>query len=269
MRRLLVLFAAALLALTLLAGCGAKQTATDTTASSDSLLASNPVEQPSGSITPTTDLNQQAPTPTQTPPAETHAATKPASTGSKSKPKPMGGTTAPAQDVGVTVAAGTALNISVDTQVSSETANVGDTWSGTIKENVIVGDKVVFPAGSVVSGVITESVPAGGKDVRAKLGFDVTAITVNGTKHAIEASTEPIEAGSARARNIGAVAGSAAAGALIGRAVGGSGKGALIGGLLGGAAAATAAAKSKGYQVVIKEGTVVTFNVKAPVNVRS
>jgi hypothetical protein len=271
MRRLFILSAAAVLALTLLAGCGAKQTATDTTVSSDSLLSSNPVEQPSGSITPTTDLSQPQ-TPAETPPAETPAATKPAATSSKPKPKPAAGTTAPAKETGVTVAAGTALNISVDTQISSETANVGDTWTGTIKENVIVGDKVVFPAGSIVSGVITESLPAATAKEQGKtavLGIGITAITVNGTKHAIEAGTEPIVAGSARARNIGAVAVGAGAGALIGRAVGGSGKGALIGGLIGGGAAAAAAAKSKGYQVVIKEGTVVTFNVKAPVNVHS
>jgi len=272
MRRLFALTLASLLSLVAIAGCGAKQAAVDSTASSDSLLASNPIEQPLGSITPTTDMSQPQ-TPAETPPAEAVPVTQPATTTSKPKPKPSpkpsGGTTAPAMDAGVKVDAGTALNIGVDTQVSSETANVGDSWTGTIKENVIVGDRVVFPAGSIVSGVVIEVVPAGGKDVLARLGLGVTAITVNGTKHAVDAGTETIEAGSARARNIGAVAAGAGAGALIGRAVGGSGKGALIGGLIGGVTAGTAAAKSKGYQVVIKEGTVVTFNVKTPVTVRS
>jgi hypothetical protein len=169
---------------------------------------------------------------------------------------------------GVTVDAGTSISVSVSNQISSETANVGDTWSGEVKENVIVGDKVVFPAGSVVSGVITEAVPAA-KGTLARLGFEVNAITVNGTKHAVEAGTEAIEAGSPRARNLGAIAGGAAAGALIGKAVGGGGKGALIGGLLGGAAAGAGVARSKGYQVVLKEGTVVTFNVKQAVTVHS
>lgn len=269
MRRSYVLILASLLSLAALAGCGAKQTATDATASSDSLLASNPVEQPSGSITPTTDMTQPQ-TPAETPPATSTTTTRTASTSTKSKPKPAPAP-APAKDYGTTVDAGTALNISVDTQLSSETANVGDSWSGTMKENVIVGDRVVFPAGSVVSGVVTESVEAGAAKSAGKtasLGLSVTAITVNGTKHAIEAGTEPIVAGSARARNIGGVAAGAGAGALIGKAVGG-GKGALIGGLLGGGAGAAAAAKSKGYQVVIKEGTVVTFSVKVPTTVRS
>lgn len=252
----------AVVAITAFAGCGAKQTASDSTASSDSLLASNPVEQPSGSITPQSDYSQQQQQ-TTTPPSQ------PAKTASHRPTTQPSEKPAPAKSAGVKVDAGTALNISVDTQLSSETANVGDTWTGTLKENVIVGDHVVFPAGSVVSGVISESVPAGGKDSRARLGLAVTGITANGNKTAIEAGTETIEAGSARARNLGAIAGTAAAGALIGRAVGGSGKGALIGGLIGGAAAGTAVAKSKGYQVVIKEGTAITFNVKQPVTVRS
>jgi len=126
----------------------------------------------------------------------------------------------------------------------------------------------VFAAGSVVTGTITEAVPAQ-KGSLAKLGLAVTSITSNGNKVAVDAGTESIEAGSPRARNLGAIAGGAAAGALIGRAIGGGGKGALIGGLIGGAAAGGAVAKSKGYQVVLKEGTALTFNVKQPVTVHS
>ncbi len=263
MRRLIVLSSAVLMLVVALTGCGQKQTTAESTASSDSLLASNPVEQPSGSITPQQNMNppQAAtePAPETSTPAKT-AATHP-------KTKTVSRSSAPAANPGVKVDAGTALSISVSTQLSSETANVGDTWTGEVKENVIVGDRVVFPAGSMVSGVITESVPAKAGD-RAKLGLAVTAITVNGNKTAVDAGSEELVAGSTRARNVGGVVGGAAAGALIGKAVGG-GKGALIGGLLGGGAGATAAARSKGYQVTVKEGAVMTFTVKAPVTVRS
>jgi hypothetical protein len=79
--------------------------------------------------------------------------------------------------------------------------------------------------------------------------------------HSISASSDSIIAGSTRSRNVGAVAGSAAAGALIGRAVGGSAKGALIGGLIGGAAATGAVANTKGYQATVKEGSELHFKV--------
>lgn len=262
MRRIVLWSCAPVLVVLALAGCAKKQSSVEMASSSDSLLASNPVEQPAGDITPQTQYSQpQTPPPAEEPPA-------PAEPKHKSQPKASAPAAAPARNPGVKVDAGTGINVSVGTQISSESANVGDTWTGEVKENVIVGDRVVFPAGSVVTGTVTEAVPAE-KGKRARLGIEVTSITVNGTKHPVEAGTEAIEAGSTRARNLGAMAGGAAAGALIGRAVGGSGKGALIGGLLGGAAAGAGVAASKGYQVVLKEGTVVTFNVKQAVTVRS
>jgi len=257
---------AALLAVVALAGCGQKQTATDTTmTTSDSLLSSNPVEQPQGTLTPDqgmTPAQETAPEQSAPAPAPKPRSTTPRHTSSG------GGTSTASHSTGTRVDAGTALNVAIDSQISSETSNVGDTWTGTLKDNIIVGDRVVFPAGSTVTGTVTEAVPAQ-KGTLARLGVAITAITANGNKTAVEAGTEPIEAGSPRARNLGAIAGGAAAGALIGRAVGGSGKGALIGGLIGAAGAGAGVAKSKGYQVVLKEGTVVTFNVKQSVTVRS
>ena len=108
-------------------------------------------------------------------------------------------------------------------------------------------------------GVITGSLAAE-KGNRACLVLAVTSVTINGKEHSVAAGTDSIIAGSPRARNLGAIAGSAAAGALIGKAVGG-GKGALIGGLLGAGAATGVVAKTKGYQVVLKPGTELTFTV--------
>jgi len=242
------------------AGCGG-QTATDETAETmaDSLLASSPIEQPEGDITPQTEFEEPvaqapAPTPRRTPPPA------PRSTPAPAPRQPV--------DEGVTLAAGTPIDVSVALQISTETAKVGDTWTGEVKENVIVGDKVVIPAGSIVTGIVNETTPAKKGDL-AKLDLEVQSVSVNGKAIAVKAGTEAIEAGSPRARNLGAIAGAAAAGALVGKAVGGSGKGALIGGLIGGAAATGAVAGSKGYQVVLKEGTVLTFNVNEDTKVRS
>lgn len=236
-----------------LAGCGqnASNQAADTMA--DSLLASSPIEQPEGDITPQTDYQEpvaQTPTPAPKPTAKPRTKTTTTTTTTTTKPV----------DTGVTLAAGTPIDVAVALQLSSETAKVGDTWSGQVKENVIVGDRVVIPAGSTVSGIVS-TVETAEKGSRASLGLAVQSVSVNGKSTAVNASTEPIVAGSTRARNLGAIAGGAAAGALVGKAVGGGGKGALIGGLIGGATATGAVAGSKGYQVVLKEGTVLTFNV--------
>jgi hypothetical protein len=151
--------------------------------------------------------------------------------------------------------------VSVNAAVNSEFAHAGDVWEGVVTDPVVIGTAAPIPAGSRVKGVVRGVAPAE-KGSRAYVLLAVTAIEVNGREYAIAAGTDSIVAGSTRARNLGAIAGTAAAGALIGKAVGGSGKGALIGGLIGGAAATAGVAGSKGYQVVLKEGTKLTFNTR-------
>ena len=233
-----------------LTGCGQKtEQASETT--SDSLLAANPVEPPQTGITPQTEY-QPEPIQKETPPP----APKPVA--AKPKPKPKAET--PEQPVarGVTVPAGTGIKITVAAQITSETAQAGDTWSGEVMEPLVIGTSAPIPAGSKVSGVIT-SAKAAEKGSRAHLVLAVRTIEIGGRTHHIHATAESLIAGSTRARNVGAVAGSAGAGALIGKAIGGSNKGAIVGGLIGGLVGTGAVAGSKGYQVVVKEGTEMTF----------
>ena len=240
-------------AFALVAGCGQKPAEqASTTASSDSLLASSPIEPAQGQLQPQTDFQPQTtpgtttPTPTPTPKTTTPAPAKP-------KPAPPAAPTA-------TLAAGTGVKVTMTSNLTSETAQVGQEWSGAVSEAVTVGNMAPFPAGSTVHGVV-DGVLSAERGSRAVLVLRVTSIEANGKSHSISATADSIIAGSTRARNVGAVAGGAAAGALIGRAVGGSGKGALIGGLIGGAAATGAVAKSKGYQATVKEGAEITFRV--------
>jgi len=248
MRKILLMMCGVLAVAALVAGCGAKQTEL-AESSSDSLLSANPSEPASGDITPQTDYQQQPGG------GQTQA---PVSNPRPSAPRP---TPRPAPaNPGVTVPEGTPIKVAVDAQISSETAQPGDTWTGVVKEPVVIGTAAPIPAGSVVRGVITGS-EAAQRGNRAFLVLSVSSVTIEGKEYPVAAGTDSIIAGSPRARNLGAIAGSAAAGALIGKAVGGGGKGALIGGILGGAAATGVVAKSKGYQVVLKPGTELTFTV--------
>ena len=237
----------------LLTSC-AKKNEDGSTSASDSLLSASPIETTDGLQPDTSFQSQPTPTPTPTPVATNNPPRQ-------TTPRPRPSTTpAPVAAPGVTVPAGTAVKINVGAQISSESATPGSSWSGTVKEAVVVGSMAPFPAGSIVHGVVEGVAPAV-KGGRAFLALRVTSIESNGKLMNISASTDSIIAGSTRARNLGAIAGSAAAGALIGKAVGGGGKGALIGGLIGGVAATGTVAASKGYQVVLKEGTELVFRV--------
>lgn len=230
-----------------------KKETMDTT--TDSLVAANPQEQTQGSITPEV-VQEPAPAPapvrTSPPPRRTPRPSQ--------NPAPIREPVAR----GVTVPAGTTIAVSVNTKISSENAQAGDTWVGVVKDAVVVDGRTMIPAGSTVTGTVTGAKPAVKGD-RAMLDLGISSVNVNGRNYNVSGGTEPIIAGSTRARNLGAIAGGAVAGAIIGKAVGGSGKGALIGGLLGGAAAGAGTAASKGYQVVLKEGTDLTFTTNESV----
>jgi hypothetical protein len=255
MRKTLLTTCIILAAFALIAGCGGNNTDQAMESSSDSLLAANPTEPAPGDITPQTEYQQPAAPAPAAPPV---AAPKPR----PSTPRPS--TPAPAPvNPGVTVPEGTAIKVKVNAEITSETAQPGDTWTGEVMEPVIIGTAAPIPAGSVVHGVVTGSLAAE-KGNRAVLALAVKSITVGSTEYSVPAGTDSIIAGSPRARNLGGIAGGAAAGALIGKAVGGN-KGALVGALLGGGAATGVVAKSKGYQVVVKPGSELTFNVSRSV----
>lgn len=164
------------------------------------------------------------------------------------------------------VTAGTTINVTLGSLISSENAAVGDVWHGTLAENVETLNGGMLAAGSDVRGVVTGVTPAR-RGSRAMLDLGVRGINSNGRNHPVIANGESVIAGSTRARNLGAIAGGVAAGALIGKVVG-DGKNATVGGLIGGAAATGVVAKSKGYQVVLKPGTTMNFTVNQTVALR-
>jgi hypothetical protein len=162
----------------------------------------------------------------------------------------------------LSVPSGTSIDVTLGTTLSSETAVVGGSWSGTV-----LNGRDGIPAGSSVTGSVT-SVKAAQKGDRAMLDLGLTSISVGGHRYAVHGGTEAIVAGSTRARNLGANAGSAAGGALVGKAVSGSNKGTLIGAVVGAGVATAVVASSDGYQVVLKPGTALTFTTNEAVAVR-
>ena len=155
------------------------------------------------------------------------------------------------------VPAGTHLTVRLTTAVSSETAQVGDAWSGIVAHAVRAGGKVVLPAGSEVRGTVTGAQGAR-PESRALLDIAIEDVIVNGRMQPLPAATEPVIAGSPRARELGATAPNGE----------GNGKDAAEGGLMGGATAAGIADRSKGYPVALKPGMVMVFTVNEDLAMR-
>lgn len=156
-----------------------------------------------------------------------------------------------------TVPAGTTFGVRLDTKLSTDDNPRGTVWNGTVTNDVYGGNTLVIPAGSSVTGVVTSSVQ-GTHSTRPSMDLSVTRVeTVNGTV-ALRADTDPIVAGTTRAKKLGAIAGGAALGALLGHTVAKDSHGTLIGGIVGGAAG-YGLTRHAMRTMQLKEGTVVTF----------
>jgi len=163
------------------------------------------------------------------------------------------------------ILSGAKINVALGRSISAETAKVGDAWHGTLTDYVMTQCENVIPPGSEVEGVVMGvTIAEPGSPAMLELG--VRSIRVNGHDESITASAEPVIAGSSRAHKLGAIAGEAAAGDLMGKVM--SGVDAAGGSLLGGAAIVGAMARSRGYQFVLSDGTVMSFTADQTVTMR-
>jgi hypothetical protein len=166
-----------------------------------------------------------------------------------------------------TMPSGTSIDVTLATRLSSEDASVGSAWTGSTRNAFVLDGRNLIPAGSTVAGTVTAVTPAKKGD-RAMLDLGMTSITIGDRSYRVRGSTEAVTAGSTRARNLGAIGAATVAGAVVGHAIGGSDKGTIIGALVGGGAATGVVSQTKGYQVVLKEGTPLTFTTNEAVAVR-
>jgi hypothetical protein len=165
----------------------------------------------------------------------------------------------------LTVPVGAVIDVQFSQTLSSETAHAGDSWQGSVTIPVYVDGREVIPSGSVLNGVVVRAEKAQ-QGSRARLELRVTSVRIGDRQTSLSAYSDPVIAGSPRARNLGAIAGGAVAGALLGKATGNH---AGTGAVLGGAIATGAVATSKGYQVVLPDGARMKFFVDHDVAVRA
>jgi len=238
-----------------LAGCAKKEETSGTTTDSTLSLGDLPPETspaPGATYTPGTEP-EPAPAP----------APKPRATTPKPKPKPAPSTPAPAP--GTIVPSGTALSLTMDSEVSTKDKVVGDAFTATLSSDVVVDGKVVFPAGSTVSGHVAEAERPGKASGRGRMVLSYDTITAYGKSYAIDTMGAAIQGKSGTAGDATKVVGGAAAGAILGKILGGkAGTGAAIG-----AAAGTGAAlMTRGPDPVVKAGAPVTITLDRSVTVK-
>jgi hypothetical protein len=163
-----------------------------------------------------------------------------------------------------TVPKGTAITVVTDQSVSSKDAKVGQTLTGTVAKDVVVGGKVAIPKGSAAKLSVSAVQASGRLSTPAKLYLRLRTITVKGETYALTTSSSGRTEGGKGKRDAGFIGGGAAAGALIGGLAGG-GKGAAIGAGAGAGAGTAGAAATGKKDIQYPAETRLTFTTQTAV----
>jgi hypothetical protein len=164
-----------------------------------------------------------------------------------------------------TIPAGTAVPITLLAQVDSEHNEVGQSWTGRVTRDVVVGGQVVIPAGAAVSGVVVAMDEGDRNEGNGSISLEARSIeTTSGTRSIASA---PVSGGHSYADQsfpAKETAIGAGAGAAIGAIVGGK-KGAAIGAAAGGMGGAAMGSARADYEVAMPAGTDLTIRITSAV----
>jgi hypothetical protein len=189
-------------------------------------------------------------------------------------PPPVGTTgtttTAPTEPAQVSstergeVPVGQEIDVRLQTPLSSDTATVEQRFQTTTVVDLMQGDRVLVPAGSVVRGVVRSVEEAGRieRTGRLTLGFD--QMVINGREYPIRAMATQVFQSKGIREEAATVGTAGGVGAIVGGIIGGV-QGALIGAIVGsgGVIAAT-----EGKDVEIPAGAIVRIRLDSPVQIR-
>ena len=161
----------------------------------------------------------------------------------------------------IIVPAGTELTVRLTQTLSSKTNEPGDDFTGVLDHDVVVGDRVVIPAGSEVAGEVVDAEASGRFKGSGRLFMTLTEVEVNGDSYDVATSTTGRREGSKLKRNILFIGGDTGLGALIGGLAGG-GKGAAIGAGVGAGGGTATAALTGQHDIRYPAETRLRFRLK-------
>jgi len=179
---------------------------------------------------------------------------------------------APAASATRTLEAFRQFSIATTTTISSRSAKPGDVFTATVAADVQdAAGRVAIPAGSLVSGTITDVKSAPNPSSPGTLTLAVNSVAVNGRSYPIKASIDslaterhgrPISGSDAVKVGVGA-----AAGAIVGQIIGKNSKGTIIGAVVGAAAGGSYAAATKDGDISLPAGTHILVTLTQRLNI--
>jgi len=164
-----------------------------------------------------------------------------------------------------TIPVGQEIDVRLQTELTSDTAQVEDRFEATTGADLYRGNEVLIPAGSVMRGVVSSVNRASRTDRKGSLTVAFDQVTVNGRSYPMRGTvTQALESEGMKGE-IGRIGAGSAVGAIIGGILGG-GKGALLGVLIGGGGTIAA---TEGKDVHLPPGTVLRVRMDTPPEIRT
>jgi len=208
---------------------------------------------PNGSADPSTPVAR--PEPDSLPPADPQA-------------NPPAGAIPPgAIPARLTIPAGKYLTVRMNQPISTDHNQVGDFFTATLSEPIVVDGVVVAQQGQTVSGRVSLVEKGGRVSGVSKLGVQLTELTaVDGQQLPIQTQFVGRNARTTNGRDVAAVATTTGVGAAIGAAAD-WGRGAAIGAGAGAVVGLAGVLLTRGAPAVIYPETLLSFQVQQPVTV--
>ena len=159
---------------------------------------------------------------------------------------------------------GQEIDVRLQTELSSDTAQVEDRFEATTVVDLYEGNRVLVPAGSVMRGIVSSVNRASRTDRKGSLTVSFDQVTVSGRTYPMRGTvTQAIESEGIKGE-VGRIGAGSAVGAIIGGIIGGV-KGALIGVLIGGGGTMVA---TEGKDVTLPPGTILRVRLDSPPQIR-
>jgi hypothetical protein len=166
----------------------------------------------------------------------------------------------------VTLPAGTVLSLRLDTTVASNSSHVEDGVQAHLRRAVVSRGVTVLPANAPISGIVTHAQQSGRVKGRALVAFRFNSLRAHGEHYRVATSSVVRQAQGTKRRDATEIALPAAGGAIIG-ALAGGGRGAAIGAAAGGGAGTGVVLATRGKEVRLGRGALVSVRLTQPLTV--
>lgn len=159
---------------------------------------------------------------------------------------------------------GQELDARLQSELSSETAQVEQRFEATTVADLLRGNDVLIPAGSIVRGIVSSVTKATRLERKGSLTVAFDQVTIRGRNYPMRGTVVQALESEGIKGEAGKIGAGAGIGAIIGGIIGGV-KGALLGVLIGGGGTIAA---TEGNDVTLPVGTILRIRLDTPPAIR-